>query len=263
MFILTGGIPIVETAIVCGISRWVYDGIKKIVSKKANAQIPAAEGITIPKNNSGNSQIESPPGLVNALGEPLNTATSNLGSRPKTKSKGSSGVSSVKPRREISHLQVGKSITGEDYGYIIPGIDEERQEKYGEVVYEPHIYHPDVIHVESEGQPKWGFLLLEKLPRWRKIVRAIAGVVILIGGIYILTPFVGPIPAAIISGAAALGARKLLTLGRSVHFEAETARLHLTNGSAPKRDYDIFERLIREANQEIVSNADVSVCLQH
>ena len=170
--------------------------------------------------------------------------------------------SSVKPRCDISDLRVGKSKTGEDWAYILAGIDKERQEKYGEVIYEPHIYPSEVIRVESEGRPKWGFLLVEKLPRWRKIVRGIAGFVTLAGGIALLTPIVGPIPAALISGAAAIGVRKLLTLGRSVHFSAETADRHLTNGYAPKRDYDILERLVHEAAEKVVLNADASVRFQ-
>lgn len=265
MFIFTG-VPIVETAIVCGLGRLIFDGVKKAVSSKNvnSIQIPAvSEDITMPANNSSNPQTESPPALVNPLGEPLNTSISDLGNRPKNGSNSSSSVSSVKPRCEISDLRVGKSSTGGDWAYILPGIDKERQAKYGEVVYEPHIYHPEVIRIESIGRPKWGFLVVEKLPRWRKIVRGIAGFVTLVGGTALLTPFVGTIPAAIISGAAAIGVRKLCTLGRSVHFEAETARLHLTNGSAPKRDYDVFERLVREATHKVVSSADVSVCLQH
>ena len=243
MFILTGGLPILEIAVVCGIGQL----IKKAVSKNVTAQIP---------------ETESPPGFVNALGEPLNTSISDIGSREKNGSTGSSSVSSIKPRHKISDLQVGKNITGEANGYILAGIDEERQKKYGEVIYEHTIYPPDVIRIESTGR-RWGFLLVKKLSRSRKIVRGIAGLVTLVGGTALLTPYVGPIPAAIISGAAALGVRKLFTLGRSVHFEAETAGLHLTNGYAPKRDYDLFERLVREATHKIVSNADIAGCLQH
>lgn len=251
-------------AIAFGIGRLISDGVKKADAKNANAQIPAAaEAITMPENNRSNRQTESPPELVDALGEPLNTSIFDLGSRSQHGNPSSSGGSSVKPRCEISNLQVGKNITGDDHGYILAGIDEERQKKYGELVYEHTIYPPDVIRIESTGKPKWGFLLVEKLPRWRKIVRGIAGFVTLVGGTVLLTPYVGPIPAAIISGAAALGARKLFTLGRSVHFEAETDALYLTNGYAPKRDYDIFERLVREATDKIVSNADSRMCLQH
>ena len=211
-----------------------------------------------PRQNAGdNIQPESPSGLVNPLGEPLNTASVDLGSGPKQNSGiGSSGVSSVKPRCEIGDLSVVKSNTGEDFGYITAGANE----KYGEVIYEHTIYPPDVMRIKSTGRPEWGFLLVEKLPRWRKIVRGIAGFVTLIGGTVILMPL-GPIPAAIISGAAAIGVRKLFTLGRSVHFEAETADLHLTNGYAPKRDYDIFKRLVREATHKAVNEA--SVCFQN
>ena len=211
---------------------------------------------------SGNTQVEPPSELVNPLGEPLTPKVNSSGNGSGKSGNGSSGVSSVKPRREIVDLRVGKSNTGEDYAYILAGIDTERQKKYGEVIYEPHIYPSEVIRVESAERPKWGFLLVEKLPRWRKIVRGIAGFVTLVGGIALLTPFVGPVPAALISGAAALGVRKLLTLGRSVRFSAETADRHLTNGYTPKRDYDIFKRLVHEAAEKVVLNADASVRFQ-
>ena len=152
--------------------------------------------------------------------------------------------------------------TDGDWAYISAGIDKEREKKYGEVIYEHNISPPNVLHIETVGRAKWGFLLVEKLPRGRRIVRGIVGFVTLVGGTALLTPFVGPIPAAIISGAAAMGIGKLLTLGRSVHFEAKTAGLHLTNGYAPKRDYDIFKRLVREATRKVV-NTDASVCFQN
>lgn len=211
-------LPIVGMAIAYKIGQWLFKDPKK---KKA----------------------VSHSGLVNPLGEPLNTSTV------------------VKPRREIVDLRVGKSNTGEDWAYILVGIDAERQAKYGEVIYEPNVYPLNVMRVESEGG-QWGFLAVEKLPRRRKIVRGIAGLVTLVGGTVRLMPFVGPIPAAIISGAAALGVRKLMTLGRSVKFSAETADHHLTNGYAPKRDYDIFERLVHEATHKVVLNADASVHFQ-
>ena len=255
--LFTGGFPIVEMAVAYKIGQWLFKDPKKKETVSQSIQTPtAAEGVPMPNNKSGDSQTDS--GLVNPLGEPLNTSISDLGSRPKN----SSGVSSVKPRCKIEDLHIGKLNTGEDYAYILAGRDTEREQKYGEVIYEHTVYPHDVIGVESEGRSKWGFLLVEKLPRWRKIVRGIAGLITLVGGTALLTPFVTSIPAAIISAAAAIGVRKLLTLGRSVHFEAETAGLHLT-GSAPKRDYDIFERLVREATHKVVSSADVSVCLQH
>ena len=218
----------------------------------------ATTGTPIPQNGRENTVAGSALGLVNPLGEPLDTSTVGLGSgRKKEGVNDSSGVSS-KPRCEIGDLRVVKSNTGESFGYIAAGADE----KYGEVIYEHTIYHPDVMRIESTGRPEWGFLLVKRLPRWRKIVRAIAGVVTLLGGTIVLSSIgVGPIPAAIISGAAALGVRKLCTLGRSVHFEAETADLHLTNGYAPKRDYDIFKRLIHEATHKAVN--DASVCFQN
>ena len=235
-------IPFIETAIACGIGRLIYDGIKSIQK---------------PDPKSSHIEKESP-ALVNPLGEPLNTSISYLGSRPKNGSASSFGVSSVKARCEIEDLRVGKSSTGEEWAYILPSIDNELQTKYGEVVYAPPIYHHEVIRIERTGRPKWGFLIVEELPRCRKIVRGIAGLVTLVAGTALLTPFIGSIPAAIVSGAAALGVCKLFTLGRSVDFEAETAELHLT-GYAPKRDYDILKRIVREATHK---SPDVSACFQ-
>lgn len=251
---------LIETVMFFAIGRLISDGVKQALSSQnANRiQIPAAEGITMSENKSGNPQPEPPPALVNPLGEPLNTSISDLGSRPNNGSASSFGVSSVKARCEIEDLRVGKTHTGEEWAYILPGIDKERQAKYGEVIYEPHIYHHEIIRIERTGRPKWGFLIVEKLPRWRRIVRGIAGLVTLVGGTALLTPFITPIPAAIVSGAAALGVRKLSTLGRSVGFEAETSERHLT-GYAPKRDYDILKRIVRQATHK---SADVSACFQ-
>ena len=267
-------IPISEARIAFRLTKEILFGTtKKGLSKDVGStKIPAGSpsGLVNPLGTGSLNPLGAGPlhplgtGLVNALGEPLDTSTVDLGSGAKqNRGNGSSGVSSVKSRCEINDLRVGKSNTGEDWAYILAGIDKERQEKYGEVIYEPNVYPPEVIRMESEGQPKWGFLLVEKLPRWRKIVRGIAGFVTLVGGTYLLTPFVGPIPAAIISAAATIGVRKLLTLGRSVHFSAETADRHLTNGYTPKRDYDIFERLVREAAHKVVLNDDTSVRFQN
>lgn len=194
---------------------------------------------------SGNVQAESPSGFVNPLGEPLITSPY--------------GGSTAKPCSEIGDLWVGKGDNGQNFAYILAGTDEELQKKYGELIYD-HTIHPSAItHLETEGKPKWGFLLVEKLPRWRKVVRGIVGLITLVGGTALLTPVVGGIPAVLIGAAAAIGVRKLSTLGRSVKFSAETAELKLTNGYAPKRDYDILQRLVRETTDCMQSGVEVTV----
>jgi hypothetical protein len=199
----------------------------------------------MPQDGSGNVQTESPSGFVNPLGEPLITSTYDM--------------SSEKPCSEIEDLWVGKGNDSEEFAYILAGTDEKLQEKYGEPIYD-HIIYPSVItHLEREGKPKWGFLLVEKLPRWRKIVRGVVGFITLVGTTALLTPVVGTVPALLIGAAAAIGVRKLLTLGRSVEFSAETAELKLTNGYVPKRDYDIFQRLVREAANCTQSGVEVAV----
>ena len=215
----------------------------------------AAEESTIPQNSRGNTQAGSPSGLVqagspsglvNPLGEPLNTSTPKGSSGSGSGKSGSrtSGVSSVRSRCEIAKIKVGKGLDGEDYAYILAGIDEKREQKYGERVY-AHTIHPlSITCLERVGNPTWGFFPVDKLPRWRKVVRGIVGFITFTGGTALLVSIVGPIPAVIISAAAALGVRKLFTLGRSVKLLAETDALNLT-GCVPKRDYDIFERLVR------------------
>ena len=132
---------------------------KKVVSKDvASTEIPTAAA------GNGNTRTGSPSGLVNPLGESLNTSNADLDSRLRQhSSNGSSGVSSVKPHCEIRNLRVGKN-NNEDWAYILAGIDREREKKYGEVIYEHIIYPADVIHTETVGRAKWRFLAVEKLP---------------------------------------------------------------------------------------------------
>lgn len=192
----------------------------------------------VQQNDSGNTQTESSPsGLVNPLGEPLNSSGSGSGS----------GVSSIKTRSEIIDLRIAKANDGREVAYILAGVDKELQEKYGERVYEHVIYPSAITHLERVGRSKWGFHSVKKLPRWRQILRTVAGFITLAGGTYLLTSVVGPFFALAISAAGAIGVRKLLTLDRSVKFTAETAELNLTDGFVPKRDYDILQRLVREA----------------
>ena len=236
-----------------------------------NTQVEPPSGLVNPLGESlnpstprvRNTQVGTPSGLVNPLGEPLSTSTpkGGSGSGSGKNGNGTSGVSSVKPCCDIIDVMVGKGADGEHYAYITAGRDEELEKLYGERVHAHTIYPADIIHLERVGNPRWGFLPKDKLPRWRKVVRGIVAFITLVGGTAVLTPFVGPIPAAIISAAAALGVRKLFTLGRSVKFSAETADLNLTNGYVPKRDYDILQRLVRGAADCPQSGAEAAAAV--
>lgn len=227
--------------------------------ESSQIEITTTEENAIPEDFGASTQVKFPSGLINLLGEPLNISTSNNDMRPEYGSNDSSDLSSVKHDCEIDDLWVGKADNGQSFAYVLAGTDEELQKKYGELIYDHTIHSSAITHLETEGKPKWGFLLVEKLPRWRKVVRGVVGFITLVGSTALLTPVVGGIPAVLIGAAAAIGVRKLLTLGRSVKFSAETAELKLTNGYAPKRDYDILQRLVREATDCTQSGVEVAV----
>ena len=164
--------------------------------------------------------------------------------------------SALKPVCDIAELWVGKDPEGNAYAYLLAGIDHERQERYGERIYAHTIYPDAITELYKVGGCQWGFLRVEKLPRWRRILRGVVGFVSLVVGTALLTPVVGGWFAILISGVAAYLTRKMVTFGRSTRFSAETAELHLENGIAPKRDYSVFQQLV--AN---IKGAKVGVAL--
>ena len=206
--LFTGGVPIVEACLAYKLGK---------LFKRRAAKSAAAE------NNSGNT-------LVNSLGEPLNSPLNSTGKK---------------------FLKIEEIHANKYNPYMLAGRDTELEKKYGEIIgdeiiYEYTIFPRDFVGMEITGRPSWGFLTVKKLPRSRRVVSGIAGLLTLIGGCFLLNPLPLPlIPAAIATGAAALGVRKILTLGRSVEISAETADLLLT-GKVCKWEYDLFERIFKE-----------------
>ena len=160
---------------------------------------------------------------------------------------------------EIADLWMVKDSQGNSYVYLLAGVDEERQAKYGERIY-AHTITPDIItELNRQQRARWGFLPVKKLPRWRKVLRSGIGFLTLVGGTTVLTPIVGLLFALPVSALSAMGTRKLATCGRYIRFSAETAQLHLINGQAPKSEYDQFQRLV-EARSSTSAQAHTVVC---